>query len=175
MANIINRFRRKEATPQSSSPNTEPADVDDNNVSTLSEKGVGPYKPAINPLEPKTNQSYDPELAIGPTVSEEESAIEEDLKDIPVEVRSTVSFEDDQDLPTITFRYFLLSFLFIAPGAFLYQMVPNNFEASGKHPVLTVLIGPISYNLRPLFSLFCSNRFSLRRSVAGKSLTSMGS
>jgi hypothetical protein len=44
------------------------------------------------------------------------------LKDIPWHVRRVVSLDDDPTLPTITFRYFVLSFLFIAPGAFLAQM-----------------------------------------------------
>lgn len=45
------------------------------------------------------------------------------LKDIPWHVRRVVSLHDDTALPTITFRYFLLSFIFVLPGAFLSQMV----------------------------------------------------
>ena len=55
----------------------------------------------------------------------EHEAIPDDdprVKDIPPYVRRVVSFEDDPTLPTITFRYFLLTFLFVAPGAFLSQM-----------------------------------------------------
>jgi hypothetical protein len=132
MANIISRFRRRKATPQTSSPSTEPVYVDEKNVAIPSEKGTGASEPAVDSSESKTNQSYDPELAIDPIAADEESVIEEDLRDIPVEVRNTVSFEDDQNLPTITFRYFLLTFVFIAPGAFLYQMVPTNSEPSAK-------------------------------------------
>ncbi len=44
------------------------------------------------------------------------------LKDIPWHVRRVVSLHDDPTLPTITFRYFLLTFLFVAPGAFLSMM-----------------------------------------------------
>lgn len=44
------------------------------------------------------------------------------LRDIPWHVRRVVSLADDPTLPTITFRYFALSFLFITPGAFLAQM-----------------------------------------------------
>ncbi|THV44939.1 hypothetical protein BGAL_0554g00060 [Botrytis galanthina] len=44
------------------------------------------------------------------------------LKDIPWQVRRIVSLEDDPTEPTITFRYFLLTLLFVAPGAFLSQM-----------------------------------------------------
>lgn len=45
------------------------------------------------------------------------------LKDIPWHVRRVVSLHDDTTLPTITFRYFVLSFIFVIPGAFLQQMV----------------------------------------------------
>ncbi|GAM83065.1 hypothetical protein ANO11243_010510 [Dothideomycetidae sp. 11243] len=44
------------------------------------------------------------------------------LRDIPLAVRKIVSFEDDTTLPTLTFRYFLLTVLFVVPGAFLSQM-----------------------------------------------------
>lgn len=54
----------------------------------------------------------------------EEVVTEDDgrVKDIPPYVRRIVSFTDDTTLPTITFRYFLLVFLFVTPGAFLSQM-----------------------------------------------------
>ena len=45
------------------------------------------------------------------------------LKDIPWHVRRVVSLHDDTTLPTITFRYFVLSLIFVIPGAFLQQMV----------------------------------------------------
>lgn len=44
------------------------------------------------------------------------------VKDIPAYVRRVVSFDDDPKLPTITFRYFLLTVIFVAPGAFLSQL-----------------------------------------------------
>ena len=44
------------------------------------------------------------------------------IKDIPYSVRRIVSLEDDPTLPTLTFRYFLLTILFVLPGAFLSQM-----------------------------------------------------
>jgi hypothetical protein len=50
------------------------------------------------------------------------------LKDIPWHVRRVVSLHDDPTLPTITFRYFLLTLLFVAPGAFLGQM--NSFRTT---------------------------------------------
>ncbi|CAM1502651.1 Fc.00g074270.m01.CDS01 [Cosmosporella sp. VM-42] len=55
---------------------------------------------------------------------EEEVVPEDDarIRDIPPYVRRIVSFQDDPNLPTLTFRYFLLTILFVAPGAFLSQM-----------------------------------------------------
>lgn len=44
------------------------------------------------------------------------------LRDIPWHVRRGVSFVDDPTEPTLTFRYFVLTLLFILPGAFLSQM-----------------------------------------------------
>ncbi|TAQ91333.1 hypothetical protein B7494_g300 [Chlorociboria aeruginascens] len=44
------------------------------------------------------------------------------LRDIPWHVRRVVSLHDDPTLPTLTFRYFLLTILFVAPGAFLSMM-----------------------------------------------------
>lgn len=44
------------------------------------------------------------------------------IKDLPPAVRRIVSLEDDPNLPTLTFRYFVLSVLFVVPGAFLSQM-----------------------------------------------------
>jgi len=44
------------------------------------------------------------------------------FKDLPWHVRRVVSLDDDPTLPTITFRYFVLSLLFVIPGAFLSQM-----------------------------------------------------
>ena len=54
-----------------------------------------------------------------------EEAIPEDdprVADIPHYVRRIVSFEDDPTLPTLTFRYFVLTIFFVVPGAFLSMM-----------------------------------------------------
>ena len=55
---------------------------------------------------------------------EEEVVSEDDprIKDIPPYVRRIVSLHDDPTEPTLTFRYFILTILFVAPGAFLSQM-----------------------------------------------------
>lgn len=75
------------------------------------------------PTSPDGAKDVDPDISVLPDAPEDSEDVDEDLKDYPAEVRNTVSFEDDQTLPTITFRYFVLTFVFTAPGAFLYQMV----------------------------------------------------
>ena len=44
------------------------------------------------------------------------------VRDIPPYVRKVVSFTDDPELPTLTFRYFVLTVFFVVPGAFLSMM-----------------------------------------------------
>lgn len=54
-----------------------------------------------------------------------EDAFDEDdprVKDIPEYVKRVVSFSDDPLLPTLTFRYFVLTIFFVAPGAFMSQL-----------------------------------------------------
>lgn len=50
------------------------------------------------------------------------------LRDIPWQVRRVISLDDDPNTPVITFRYFFLTLLFIAPGAFLVQL--NQFRTT---------------------------------------------
>ncbi|KKY16111.1 putative oligopeptide transporter [Diplodia seriata] len=59
------------------------------------------------------------------TSDSEEEAIDDNdprLKDIPPYVRRIVSLHDDPTLPTLTFRYFVLTVIFVVPGAFLSMM-----------------------------------------------------
>lgn len=51
-----------------------------------------------------------------------------EISQIPPEVRRVVSLHDDTSLPTLTFRYFVLSVLFVVPGAFLSQI--NTFRTT---------------------------------------------
>lgn len=44
------------------------------------------------------------------------------LRDIPPQVRRIISLTDDPTLPTLTFRYFILTIFFVAPGAFVSQL-----------------------------------------------------
>ncbi|KJZ73441.1 hypothetical protein HIM_07235 [Hirsutella minnesotensis 3608] len=47
---------------------------------------------------------------------------DERIRDLPSYVRRVVSLDDDASEPTLTFRYYLLTVLFVVPGAFLDQM-----------------------------------------------------
>lgn len=61
--------------------------------------------------------------ALGETEAIElESHDNPEIAALPHQVRQLVSLSDDPKLLTITFRYFILSILFVAPGAFLSQM-----------------------------------------------------
>ncbi|PHH86066.1 hypothetical protein CDD83_10794 [Cordyceps sp. RAO-2017] len=53
-----------------------------------------------------------------------EAVAEEDerVRALPAFVRRVVSLDDDPAEPTLTFRYFVLTLLFVVPGAFLSQM-----------------------------------------------------
>ncbi|KAG0024539.1 hypothetical protein BGZ82_010426 [Podila clonocystis] len=52
----------------------------------------------------------------------EDGEVEESIRLVPKIVRELVSMDDDPTLPTVTFRYFLLSFIFIALGAVISQI-----------------------------------------------------
>lgn len=56
------------------------------------------------------------------TVEETIPANDPRVRDIPPYVRNIVSFTDDPSLPTLTFRYFVLTIFFVVPGAFLSMM-----------------------------------------------------
>lgn len=61
---------------------------------------------------------------------------------LPKVVRETLSFEDDPDAPVITFRYFILSILFIVPGAFLGTM--NSYRTTSA-PFSILLVQYLSH------------------------------
>ena len=60
----------------------------------------------------------------GTPSSEDESYADDDptISDIPFSVRRVVSLEDDPTLPTITFRYFVLTIPLVIIGAFCAQL-----------------------------------------------------
>lgn len=48
--------------------------------------------------------------------------LDNDVLELPKIVRESVPLEDDPNIPVMTFRYFILSTIFIVPGAFLDTM-----------------------------------------------------
>ncbi|KAI0842713.1 hypothetical protein F5Y06DRAFT_258314 [Hypoxylon sp. FL0890] len=51
-----------------------------------------------------------------------------EISQIPLEVRRVVSLHDNTTLPTLAFRYFLLSVIFVIPEAFVSAM--NSFRTT---------------------------------------------
>lgn len=139
MSAVFNRFRRKPATPTGDSSvqvETIAPDVKDSNTNTTPEKEKAvdtTTAPAASPTA--SNNLKDLEGAglytePSPDSEEDPADLPEDLRDIPINVRNTVSLEDDPNLPTLTFRYFVLVMFFIPPGAFISQMGQYRTTAS---------------------------------------------
>ncbi|KAK0637847.1 Oligopeptide transporter 5 [Lasiodiplodia hormozganensis] len=101
----------------SPTPQPQTADAATDNHSKKSEESGEPT-PAVSDLEK-------PPFVFTTQTGENEEAIDENdprLKDIPPYVRRIVSLHDDPTLPTLTFRYFVLTIIFVVPGAFLSMM-----------------------------------------------------
>jgi hypothetical protein len=82
---------------------------------SANDKGV-----TLNTAEAQSSSHSDTEDDTG--FVEEEAHDDPEIAQLPLIVRQLVSLEDDPNLPTITFRYFVLCILFVVPGAFLSQM-----------------------------------------------------
>ena len=74
--------------------------------------------------------------------SNSENALEPDVEELPKVVREIVPLEDDPTIPVLTFRYFILSIIFIIPGAFIDTM-------------------NLSVQRQQHIQFFCSNRITL--------------
>lgn len=72
-----------------------------------------------DPLLSTTSNDIDGNYA---SVNEGLDEIDKDILEIPLVIREVVSFEDDPTVPIFTFRYFLLSIIFVIPGAFIDTM-----------------------------------------------------
>lgn len=135
MSTFINRFRRKpgqDGTPQHA--NTLAPEV--TNTSEKTEPNVD--SAVADPEKPRHEVTAD---GASPTADEDDEAdLPDDVRELPKIVRSIVSLEDDTTAPTLSFRYFLLCFIFIPPGAILFQM-GNYRTTSAVYPVLFVQIG----------------------------------
>lgn len=80
-----------------------------------------------DPLEPEKKGDVDVE-ADRVSGSSDDEYLDADVLELPKVVREIVPLEDDPTIPVLTFRYFLLSVIFIAPGAFLSTM--NSFRTT---------------------------------------------
>jgi len=101
----------------------------------------------IDPAERDSEKPHEHVTATGtaPLSEDEADALEDlpdDVRELPRIVRNIVSLEDDPNAPTITFRYFLLCFIFVPPGAILFQMGAYR-TTSAVYPVLFVQIGEL--------------------------------
>ncbi|GJC77242.1 oligopeptide transporter 8 [Colletotrichum liriopes] len=85
-----------------------------------------PKKTSDEPAVPFTEGDIEkPPFVFTTQANGEEEAFDENdprLQDIPAYVRRIVSLHDDPELPCLTFRYFLLTVVFVIPGAFLSMM-----------------------------------------------------
>lgn len=114
------RFGGDEKTPQAA---TTAADADIPSTSAPSTDGE-----SIHTEQPDLRGPIDEkDKAVGgiDTTALEDGQFADDdpaVRDIPWQVRRVVSLTDDPTLPTLTFRYFILTLVFVAPGAFLSQM-----------------------------------------------------
>lgn len=79
--------------------------------------------PHIQPVATPDSEKASPEATSGQDSGEEYFGDDDPvLRDIPWHVWRIVSFHDDPTEQTLTFRYFVLTFLFLIPGAFLSQL-----------------------------------------------------
>ena len=147
MASLLNRLRGRTHDTEVVAPRA-------NTTATDTGKNVTDHAgdEKRDPAMADSTRSHDPEKpppdvttsGESPVDGEDEADLPEDLREIPKIVRSIVSLEDDPTAPTITFRYFLLCFIFVPPGAILFQMGIFRTTASA-YPVLFVQIGKSTY------------------------------
>ncbi|KAG2180274.1 hypothetical protein INT43_004063 [Umbelopsis isabellina] len=81
-------------------------------------------QPTEQPIDEKQTDLLHDEIVKEDLAEENSIDYENDpeYKDIPLVVRELVTFEDDPEQPSLTFRYYLLSFVFVGLGAFVSQL-----------------------------------------------------
>lgn len=105
---------------------------------------------------------------------EEENISEDDprISSIPSYVRRVVNLTDDPSESTITFRYFLLTVLFVAPGAFLSQM--SHYRTTAAPYSVSNIVLETHGTLLTVLGIFRPDCLELCRKVACTSATGMG-
>lgn len=98
----------------------------DDVISVDSPRDAGSEKSSSEPAAPYSEGDMEkPPFVFTTEKNGSEEAFDENdprLKNIPPYVRRIVSLSDDPELPTLTFRYFVLTIIFVIPGAFLSMM-----------------------------------------------------
>lgn len=135
MANLFNRFRRSRATTEGDAARQSSSDAPSQEPPITADDKHEPNVAITDPEPAKSNAKN----SMLEAEAEDEEDLPEDVKELPLIVRKIVSLEDDPTAPTITFRYFILTIFFVAPGAVLYQMGLYRTTASA-YPVLFVQI-----------------------------------
>ncbi|KAF2684331.1 putative oligopeptide transporter [Lentithecium fluviatile CBS 122367] len=138
METLINRFRRKSAENKTAPKRTDATTTvaADTSVTRDPDKINTTLRDSEKPNEQVTSSSPSP---LSEEEAEEVEDLPDDVRELPKIVRNIVSLEDDPSAPTITFRYFLLCFIFVPPGAILFQMGIYR-TTSAVYPVLFVQI-----------------------------------
>jgi hypothetical protein len=142
MASFFNRLRHRTTTEPGTAPTrAETTATESSDVSNTrdAEKTDPTVRDSEKPVEHVTASGGVPLSENG---EEELEDLPDDVRELPRIVRSIVSLEDDPNAPTITFRYFLLCFIFVPPGAILFQMGQYR-TTSAVYPVLFVQIGEL--------------------------------
>ncbi|KAI8254129.1 hypothetical protein COL154_002857 [Colletotrichum chrysophilum] len=105
---------------------SEPKTSGNDAISAESPRDGTPEKTSSERAAPFTEGDMEkPPFVFTTQANGSEVAFDEDdprLQDIPPYVRRIVSLSDDPELPTLTFRYFVLTIIFVIPGAFLSMM-----------------------------------------------------
>lgn len=146
MASLLNRWRSRSHQVDTAPQSVVTTTTETNNPVNMA--GEREAKPAMTDAEKQPHAVNDSGDAPGTDAEDEDEAdLAEDLRELPKIVRSIVSLEDDPNAPTITFRYFLLCFIFVPPGAILFQMGIFRTTASA-YPILFVQIGMLPLRIR---------------------------
>ena len=125
---MVPRFMKRWLPEQNQDQLAPPVLEDSNRVDISSGPSKSDGRVSIEPKDGLKNpivEVGDEKVVPGSTTPSSNEGWADDhpaIRDIPYSVRRIVSPEDDPTLPTLTFRYFLLTILFVLPGAFLSQM-----------------------------------------------------
>jgi hypothetical protein len=101
-----------------------PATTGTDGIASIPPEAVIPSSELKDGLKTAAVEVGEEKVIPGSPSSEDEGFADNDptIRDIPFSVRRVVSLEDDPTLPTITFRYFVLTIPLVVIGAFCAQL-----------------------------------------------------